>query len=108
MKAPPPPVAPKPSWPRQTQNSVPSTTIPVPSINSIQSVDKKQEISRPMNVTNDEQQLSQKINRSSSTTQISINVEQTIPIRTKSRSIGESRLFDLQINSINFILFSII
>lgn len=100
MKGPPPPVAPKPSWPRQTSTaaaiSAPTTT----SLSSYsQSNDENQLINdisySNANVT--ERHPSQKFNRSSSMNQISTNLIQQqdlAPTRNKSLSIPDSRLIN--------------
>ncbi len=113
MKGPPPPVAPKPSWPRQTSTaaaiSAPTTT----SLSSYsQSNDENQLINdisySNANVT--ERHPSQKFNRSSSMNQISTNLIQQqdlAPTRNKSLSIPDSRLinfFQKKIFLENFLL----
>jgi hypothetical protein len=84
MKGPPPPVAPKPSWPRQIStvgaSTVGATPVPLNDEN------------KPIIV---ERQASQKFNRSSSMNQISSNNNQQqdiVPPRNKSLSIPDSRL----------------
>jgi hypothetical protein len=98
MKGPPPPVAPKPSWSRQTSTAaavvIPPTT-QFPSYSQTTDENKLiNDISRS-NVTAAERQPSQKFNRSSSMNQISTNINQQqeiVPPRNKSLSIPDSRL----------------
>ncbi|CAF1121165.1 unnamed protein product [Rotaria sordida] len=101
IKGPPPPVAPKPPWPRQQNTVVTATIIPqkttIPSNSQLPDENKSiNDISRSnINVT--ERQPSQKFNRSSSMNQIPMNINQQqqhqeiLPIRNKSLSTPDSR-----------------
>jgi hypothetical protein len=102
MKGPPPPVAPKPSWPRQTSTVKTATVVPpiTSHLSYSQSNDENKiihDISHS-NITATERHPSQKFNRSSSMNQISTNIAQQqdiIPTRNKSLSIPDSRLIYL-------------
>jgi hypothetical protein len=100
IRGPPPPVAPKPSWPRQTSTvtAASSSSIPPKSSNLIysQSSDENKIINdiSNSNINVTERHPSQKFNRSSSMNQISTNPiqqQETMPSRNKSLSIPDSR-----------------
>ena len=100
MKGPPPPVAPKPSWPRQTSTAAAVAVLPTTSVaNYSQLNDENQRINdmQHSNANATERHPSQKFNRSSSMNQISTNLplqQELPPTRNKSLSIPDSR-FDL-------------
>ncbi|CAF1046714.1 unnamed protein product [Adineta steineri] len=100
LKGPPPPVAPKPSWPRQTSTTAAAATAIIPPSTSqtsyAQSTDENNSTNDlpRSNVIHTERQPSQKFNRSSSMNQISTNIAQLqdiVPPRNKSLSIPDSR-----------------
>lgn len=100
VKGPPPPVAPKPSWPRQTSTVTATTIVPstTTTTTTYSQINNENQINNDIphansNVT--ERHPSQKFNRSSSMTQILTNTTQQqeiIPTRNKSLSIPDSRL----------------
>ena len=103
VKGPPPPVAPKPSWARQTNtaiaNTAAATVAPAKTSSSTYSPsnnenDKPNNNLSPSNVNATERNSSQKFNRSSSMNQISTNLPpppETPPSRNKSLSVPDSR-----------------
>ena len=102
-KGPPPPVAPKPSWARQTNTAIATTAVagaPTKTSSSTYSPsnnenDKSNNNISPSNVNVTERHPSQKFNRSSSMNQISTNLPpplETPPARNKSLSVPDSRL----------------
>jgi len=100
IKGPPPPVAPKPSWPRQTSTAKTITTVvpPITSQLSYSQLNDENKIINDIshsNIIDTERHSLQKFNRSSSMNQISTNIAQQqeiIPTRNKSLSIPDSRL----------------
>ena len=91
-KGPPPPVAPKPSWPRQTSTTTASAGIPPAT--SVNDENKMHDEISHSNINIAERHPSQKFNRSSSMNQISTNITQQqeiMPTRNKSLSIPDSR-----------------
>lgn len=103
VKGPPPPVAPKPSWPRQTSTAVATV---IPSITSVSSYSQLSDENKPTNdilrsnIIVAERQPSQKFNRSSSMNQIPTNMnhqQETLPLRNKSLSISDSRFIHFKI-----------
>lgn len=96
IKGPPPPVAPKPSWPRQTSTITTTTVQPTTSTYSqINDENKLINDIQHQNANVTERHPSQKFNRSSSMNQILTNTTQQqeiIPTRNKSLSIPDSRL----------------
>jgi hypothetical protein len=99
IKGPPPPVAPKPSWPRQTSTvAAAAAVIPPSSAPSLYSQlnDENKTVNdiSNSNISVNERHPSQKFNRSSSMNQISTNPiqqQETMPSRNKSLSIPDSR-----------------
>jgi len=99
IKGPPPPVAPKPSWPRQTSTvAAAAAVIPPSSAPSLYSQlnDENKTVNdiSNSNINVNERHPSQKFNRSSSMNQISTNIIQQHDIastRNKSLSIPDSR-----------------
>jgi hypothetical protein len=112
LKGPPPPVAPKPSWPRQTSATAAVVIPPATSLASYsQSNDENQLINdiQYSNVNVTERHPSQKFNRSSSMNQISTNLPQQQdlpPTRNKSLSIPDSRLIKSKSLIRNYFSFS--
>ncbi|CAF4390334.1 unnamed protein product, partial [Rotaria sp. Silwood2] len=128
IKGPPPPVAPKPSWPRQTSTVTATTIIPsknaLPSHSQLSDENKSINDISHSNINVTERQPSQKFNRSSSMNQIPINTnhhhhqqhqqqqqqqqqQEILPIRNKSLSILDSR-FSKGVNIEAFRLVSVL
>jgi hypothetical protein len=107
MKGPPPPVAPKPSWPRQTSTAAAAVIPPTVLSSPYSQINDENKIINDIshsNITVAERQPSQKFNRSSSMNQISTNIiqqQEITPPRNKSHSIPDSRFIDLK-NKISF------
>jgi hypothetical protein len=117
VKGPPPPIAPKPSWPRQTSTiaaAAATVVAPATSLPSYpQSADENKSINElpRSNITAAERHPSQKFNRSSSMNQISTNIAQQqeiVPTRNKSLSIPDSRFIYLKDSCVFEILFMFI
>ena len=94
IKGPPPPVAPKPSWSRQTNTAIAAAAVPQSKASSSAYSSPDNENDRSNNNVA-ERHPSQKFNRSSSMNQISTNLpaqQETPPARNKSLSVPDSRL----------------
>lgn len=96
-KGPPPPVAPKPAWSRQTNTAIAvaaaTNAVPQPKASSSAYSSPDNENDRSNNSVT-ERHPSQKFNRSSSMNQISTNLpvqQETPPARNKSLSVPDSR-----------------